>query len=77
MAFAAERVPLFSYGCAVFLETDIAHFQQLGWQPREIMAGLAPVLPKNIWLYVVQEPNLAQLGAASYCREAPSTTWPR
>src|SRR3990170_5958361 len=26
------------------------------------MAGLAHVLPKNIWLYVVQEPNLRRLG---------------
>ena len=28
----------------------------------EIMAGLAAVLPKNIWLYVAQVPNLAKLG---------------
>jgi len=62
VAFAARRVPVFSYGCAVFMETDIVNFQQLGWSREEIMAGLATVLPKNIWLYVVQEPNLGKLG---------------
>ncbi|MCC6465899.1 MAG: CoA activase, partial [Planctomycetes bacterium] len=62
IAFSAKGLPVFSYGCAVFMESDIVNFQQLGWQPNEIMAGLAHVLPKNIWLYVVQEPNLAKLG---------------
>jgi predicted CoA-substrate-specific enzyme activase len=62
IAFKAERLPLFSYGCAVFMESDIVNFQQLGWSPTEIMAGLAKVLPKNIWLYVVAEPNLAKFG---------------
>jgi predicted CoA-substrate-specific enzyme activase len=62
IAFQAERLPVFSYGCAVFMESDIVNFQQLGWSPTEIMAGLAKVLPKNIWLYVVAEPNLAKFG---------------
>jgi hypothetical protein len=62
IAFAADSLPIFSYGCAVFMESDIVNFQQLGWEPQQIMAGLAHVLPKNIWLYVVQEPNLAKLG---------------
>ncbi len=61
-AFQAERAPSFHFGCAVFLEQDIAHFQQVGWQPHEIMASLAQVLPKNVWLYVVQETNLARFG---------------
>jgi predicted CoA-substrate-specific enzyme activase len=61
-AFSARRLPQFSYGCAVFMESDIVNFQQLGWSSEEIMAGLAAVLPKNIWLYVVQEPNLGKLG---------------
>ena len=61
-AFAAERLPVFGYGCAVFMETDIVNFQQLGWEKQEIMAGLAKVLPKNIWLYVVAEPNLNKFG---------------
>ena len=62
VAFDAERLPVFGYGCAVFMETDIVNFQQLGWEKREIMAGLAKVLPKNIWLYVVAEPNLSKFG---------------
>ncbi len=62
IAFGAKSLPVFSYGCAVFMESDIVNFQQLGWSAQEIMAGLAHVLPKNIWLYVVQEPNLAKLG---------------
>ncbi|MBD3235400.1 MAG: CoA activase [Candidatus Eisenbacteria bacterium] len=61
-AFHATHCPRFSFGCAVFLEADIANFQQLGWQPGEILAGLARVLPQNVWLYVVNEPNLARLG---------------
>lgn len=62
IAFSADSLPVFSYGCAVFMESDIVNFQQLGWSAKQIMAGLAHVLPKNIWLYVVQEPNLAKLG---------------
>ncbi|MCZ7607397.1 MAG: acyl-CoA dehydratase activase-related protein [Planctomycetota bacterium] len=62
IAFQAKGLPVFSYGCAVFMESDIVNFQQLGWSADQIMAGLAHVLPKNIWLYVVQEPNLAKLG---------------
>ncbi|MGB9736154.1 MAG: BadF/BadG/BcrA/BcrD ATPase family protein [bacterium] len=61
-AFKAPRVPNFNYGCAVFLEADIVNFQQQGFTREEIMAGLAEVLPKNIWLYVVQESNLGKFG---------------
>ena len=46
----------------MFLEQDIVNFQRLGWEPHEIMAGLAKVLPKNVWLYVVKVPNLRKLG---------------
>ncbi len=62
VAFKARYAPKFNFGCAVFLEQDIVNFQRLGWKPHEIMAGLAKVLPKNIWLYVVKEPNLKRLG---------------
>jgi predicted nucleotide-binding protein (sugar kinase/HSP70/actin superfamily) len=61
-AFEAEAMPSFGYGCAVFLQSDIVNFQRQGWQSKEIMAGLAAVLPKNIWLYVAQIPNLSRLG---------------
>jgi predicted CoA-substrate-specific enzyme activase len=62
IAFGAEAMPTFGYGCAVFMQSDIVDFQRQGWKPEEIMAGLAAVLPKNIWLYVAQLPNLAMLG---------------
>ncbi|MCP4246274.1 MAG: CoA activase, partial [bacterium] len=62
IAFGAEAMPEFGYGCAVFMQSDIVDFQRQGWSPAEIMAGLAAVLPKNIWLYVSQIPNIAKLG---------------
>ena len=62
IAFSAKSMPMFGYGCAVFMQSDIVDFQRQGWKPEEIMAGLANVLPKNIWLYVSQIPNLASLG---------------
>lgn len=61
-AFKARKAPAFNYGCAVFMEQDKVNFQQLGWSKEEIMAGLALVLPKNIWNYVVQEANIARFG---------------
>lgn len=61
-AFKARKAPAFNYGCAVFMEQDKVNFQQLGWSKEEIMAGLALVLPLNIWNYVVQETNIARLG---------------
>jgi len=63
IAFGAKGFPDFGYGCAVFMQSDIVDFQRQGWKPEEIMAGLANVLPKNIWLYVSQIPNLAKLGS--------------
>lgn len=61
-AFRARKAPAFNYGCAVFMEQDRVNFQQLGWSNEEIMAGLALVLPLNIWNYVVQEPHIARFG---------------
>jgi len=61
-AFRARRVPEFSYGCAVFLQSDIVNFQRQGWRPEEILAGLARVLPKNVFLYVAGISNVATLG---------------
>src|SRR5262249_28629061 len=62
IAFSAESMPLFGYGCAVFMQSDIVNFQRQGWRAEEILAGLAGVLPKNIFLYVASIPNLAKLG---------------
>jgi predicted CoA-substrate-specific enzyme activase len=61
-AFTATSMPVFGYGCAVFMQSDIVNFQRQGWAPEEILAGLAAVLPKNIFLYVASIPNLAKLG---------------
>lgn len=61
-AFSAQGFPSFGYGCAVFMQSDIVDFQRQGWKPEEIMAGLCNVLPKNIWLYVSQIPNLSAIG---------------
>jgi activator of 2-hydroxyglutaryl-CoA dehydratase/predicted nucleotide-binding protein (sugar kinase/HSP70/actin superfamily) len=61
-AFSATAMPLFGYGCAVFMQSDIVNFQRQGWAAEEILAGLAAVLPKNIFLYVASIPNLAKLG---------------
>lgn len=62
IAFSAQAMPIFPYGCAVFLQADIASFQGQGWRPNEILAGLAAVLPKNVWLYIAKIPNLPELG---------------
>jgi activator of 2-hydroxyglutaryl-CoA dehydratase/predicted nucleotide-binding protein (sugar kinase/HSP70/actin superfamily) len=61
-AFSARVAPTFSYGCAVFLDSDRVNFQKEGYAKEELLAGLAMVLPKNIWQYVVQIPRLAALG---------------
>ena len=62
VAFEAELAPKFSYGCAVFLDTDRVNFQKEGFSKEELLAGLAQVLPKNVWQYVVQIPRMAALG---------------
>ncbi|MEA1954681.1 MAG: BadF/BadG/BcrA/BcrD ATPase family protein [Campylobacterota bacterium] len=62
VAFEATQAPLFNYGCAVFLDTDRVNFQKEGYTKEELFAGIAKVLPKNVWQYVVQAPNLASFG---------------
>src|SRR5271165_2580603 len=63
LAFSAQAMPVFGYGCAVFMQSDIVNFQRQGWRAEEILAGLAMVLPKNVFLYVASIPNLAALGS--------------
>jgi len=63
LAFNAQAMPVFGYGCAVFMQSDIVNFQRQGWRAEEILAGLAAVLPKNVFLYVASIPNLAALGS--------------
>lgn len=62
VAFSARVMPVFGYGCAVFLQSDIVNFQRQGWRVEEILAGLAAVLPKNVFLYVANVPSLINLG---------------
>ncbi len=62
VAFSATQAPKFNYGCAVFLDTDRVNFQKEGYSKEELFAGIAKVLPKNVWQYVVQATNLAALG---------------
>ncbi|MBW5446933.1 CoA activase [Cohnella sp. CFH 77786] len=61
-AFNASLSPKFSYGCAVFLDADRVNFQKEGYSKEELLAGLAMVLPKNVWQYVVQIPRMSELG---------------
>ena len=62
VAFQADLSPKFSYGCAVFLDSDRVNFQKEGYSKEELLSGLAQVLPKNVWQYVVQIPRMASLG---------------
>ena len=62
-AFAAQAMPTFGYGCAVFLQSDIVNFQRQGWRAGEILAGLATVLPRNVFLHVAKASNLTALGS--------------
>ncbi len=61
-AFSARMAPAFLYGCAVFMEQEKVNLQQLGWNADEMLAGLALVLPLNIWEYVAQVPDLGRFG---------------
>ncbi len=61
-AFSAREMPVFGQGCVLFLQSEIANVQRHGWNPEEILAGLAAVLPKNVFLYVAKAPNLSRFG---------------
>src|SRR5258708_9920797 len=61
LAFSAQAMPVFGYGCAVFMQSDIVNFQRQGSQAEEILAGLAAVLPKNVFLDAASISNLAAL----------------
>ena len=72
IAFSAKSMPSFGYGCAVFMQSDIVNFQRQGWRSEEILAGLADVLPKNVFLYVasIPEPGFARVALCSAGRHA-------
>ena len=76
-AFAADSMPIFGYGCAVFMQSDIVSFQRQGWRAEEILAGLAAVLPKNVFSTSPPSPTWRRWARASCCKGAPRTTSPR
>ena len=61
-AFRATSMPSLMMGCGVFLQSDIVNQQRKGWSADEIMAGLAAVLPLNVWVYAGQFQNLRAAG---------------
>ena len=61
-AFEAKAMPSLAMGCGVFLQSDIVNQQRKGWSAEEIMAGLASVLPLNVWVYAGQLQNLRAVG---------------
>jgi predicted CoA-substrate-specific enzyme activase len=61
-AFEAKAMPSLAMGCGVFLQSDIVNQQRKGWSAEEIMAGLASVLPLNVWVYAGQLQNLRAAG---------------
>jgi predicted CoA-substrate-specific enzyme activase len=61
-AFEAKAMPRLAMGCGVFLQSDIVNQQRKGWSAEEIMAGLASVLPLNVWVYAGQLQNLRAAG---------------
>jgi activator of 2-hydroxyglutaryl-CoA dehydratase len=76
-AFRARSMPVFGFGCAVFLQSEIVNFQRQGWRAEEILAGLATVLPRNVFLHVAKVPSRPRWASASFCREARSGIWRR
>jgi len=39
MAFSAQAMPVFGYGCAVFMQSDIVNFQRQGWRAGRFSRG--------------------------------------
>jgi predicted CoA-substrate-specific enzyme activase len=62
VAFAARRAPELTVGCAVFLDTERVTCQRAGFTAAEILAGVAAVLPRNVWENVVAAASLSSLG---------------
>ncbi len=62
LAFGAKAMPMFGYGCAVFMQSRHRRLPAPGLEAGRDHGRPGNVLPKNIWLYVSQIPNLAALG---------------
>lgn len=61
-AFAARRAPRFDDGCVVFVDAARVGFQREGYEPGEILAGLARALPRIVWTQVMNGVSPATLG---------------
>ncbi len=55
-ALAAPRMPRFTVGCGIFVDTDRVTFQRDGFEADEILAGLAWALARNVFEFVLPEP---------------------
>jgi hypothetical protein len=78
VAFEAKLSPKFSYGCAVFLDSDRVNFQKEGFSKEELLAGLAPGAAQE--RLAVRRADPAHGGAGQEvraARAARSTTSPR
>ena len=73
IAFTAREMPIFPYGCAVFLQSDIASFQSQGWQPNEISPASRPCCPKMSGFTSPRFPTCLNWGPASFFRAARRT----
>jgi len=61
-AFAALRAPRFEDGCVVFVDAARVGMQREGYEPGEILAGLARALPRIVWTQVMNGVSPATLG---------------
>ena len=76
LAFSAQAMPVFGYGCAVFMQSDIVNFQRQGWRAEEILAGWPQCCPRMSFSTWPAFPIWLRWGRASFCRAARRTTWP-
>ena len=76
-AFAAQAMPAFGFGCAVFLQSDIVNFQRQGCGPRRFWPDWPRCFRAMFFSMLRKPPTLARWVRASFCREARRTIWLR
>jgi len=62
VAFEARLAPKFSYGCAVFLDSDRVNFQKEGYAKEELLAGLALVGAVELLFFVANSAKILEGG---------------
>ena len=78
VAFEAKLSPKFTYGCAVFLDSDRVNFQKEGYSKEELLAGPGAGAAEERLAVRGADPAHGGAGrASSCCRAARSTTWRR